>query len=408
MSQAISVFSLPASIVNQIVAGAGISVAPVGGTGIVTVSSTVTPGEFPTKTFFVSPTFSGISPFFSTIQAAINAANGVDVTLIWIYPGIYLEVLTLKHNVFLRGTDKKQVFIGDNASALIVGAPAFSTNFTCGIRDVTLTSTHATTTGISITPAVGGVLTMYMLDVDILLQFGNSAGFIFTNSTAANNSHLIYITNCNFNVNGSSGALYLSKPPNNVFINGCSFGGSAKSILCDSISGVFNLCNVVNSGFNSDPQVNGGSAMTWTFHGCSFTCTFTNTGGFGNDTIFFRECLFNGALINVLSAATETWNFYNCTFRASGNDAVIVEVEDIDPRFRFYNCVFENGRIHFTVANVKFIFVNTVVRNSTGTNAISTISTPTVFLGNFTSDKVLQAGVAQAAGSFNVQTSVAI
>lgn len=366
-----------------------------------------TPWQAPDKTFFVSPTFVAGAPFFNTIQAAVNAADGVNITLIVIYPGTYLEVVTVKNNVFLRGTDRRQVFIGDNASASIILAP--TSNVTFGIRDVTLKSTHATTTGISVTPGVGATTDIiYLQDVDITLQFGNSAGFIFNNSTVASNSHQLFINNVNFLVNGSSGCLYISKPPNLVTIDGCVFGGSAEGIVVDSISGVFNTVSVRNSIINNSLHMGGGSAVQWFFDKCIFSGVQTITGGFGNDTAFYRQCVFSGHRFDLLSTSTMNFSFYGCSFKASANDAVIVEVEDTDPRFRFYDCQLENGRVHFTVANIKFIFVNTTIRNSTGTNAISTVSTPTVFLGNFTTDKVLQAGVAQAAGSFNVQTSVAI
>lgn len=373
-----------------------------------------TPWQAPDKTFFVSPTFSGVSPFFQTVQSAINAANGTDRTVVYIYPGTYAEALTLKNNVFLEGVNKQSCILSRGGTALIVGAPNFTTSFTFGLRNLTIFSTTATTTGVSITPGAGAgaVMHAFFQDVDVLLQFGNSTGMRFDNATfSAINSHELFMERVNLNVNGTNAALYFNKPFNIHTIKDCTFGGSARAILADSISGVFNTVQARGCVFNSPFDINGGSAINWNMDGCILSCTFTGTGGFGNDTVTFRNCVFvtaAGQAFNMTATSTLTFNLYGCVLKASAADANIIELADVDPRFRLYSCKLDNGKISTSVANVKTILVDTQIRNPGGTQCIATTSTPTVFAGNLSADKAIAAAVVLAAGSYNVQTAVAI
>ena len=95
----------------------------------------------PTNTLFVSPAFTndGVRKY-TTIGAAMAAA--VAGNLVLVYPGTYVESVTLKANVTLAGIDKAQVIISQNNT----GNPALKYT-TSGVRDDVVTIANLTAIG---------------------------------------------------------------------------------------------------------------------------------------------------------------------------------------------------------------------------------------------------------------------
>lgn len=396
--------------VTQITAGAGISIAPVGGTGNVTINSTVTATQLPQRTFFVSPVFTDISPFFSTIQNAINAADGVNATLVFIYGGNYQENLTMKHQVFLKGVNKNEVFIDRLSQATIIPTPTITTAFVFGVSDVTLFSATATIEGVRITLGAGSTLTAYIRDVDINLQVGNSSGIIVDNNTSGSNAHRLDIINVNSTVNGTGSNFAFVKPFNNMNIDHCGILGTsaAGSVKATTPTGALNIVTLTRCTLGS---VGTGSGLALVPIYVLIDCTLvapTVIQVNGSELIQFHNCTFIGPALQSPNGGTVEIDFFNCSFESQVADTLFIDVERTTMVVRAFGCRFNNGRIKIGVVNPNSRFVDCVVRNAGGTKSIETASTPSAFLGNFTSDKPIDAGVTQVAGSFNVQTGVAI
>ncbi len=68
----------------------------------------------PQNTKFVSPIYNNVDPYYSSIQEAIN--NSLDGFVIFIYPGIYNEVISTSKRLQLVGINKNKCIISYNTS----------------------------------------------------------------------------------------------------------------------------------------------------------------------------------------------------------------------------------------------------------------------------------------------------
>lgn len=176
----------------------------------------------PTNTLFVSPQFTndGVRKY-TTITAAMAAA--VAGNLILVYPGTYVESVTLKANVTLAGIDKVQVIIQQNNT----GNPALRYT-TFGTRDNIVTVANLTVIGYGTSKTFDFIYLgsgqwdyVNVTDVDFKTDSGTSYGqwdkYVYP-----------IFTRCNFITSGGAGFAWKTTTTASVgTFNFCDIGGRA-------------------------------------------------------------------------------------------------------------------------------------------------------------------------------------
>lgn len=176
----------------------------------------------PTNTLFVSPQFTndGVRKY-TTITAAMTAA--VAGNLILVYPGTYVESVTLKANITLAGIDKAQVIISQNNT----GNPALKYT-TQGTRDNIVTIANLTVIGYGTSKTFDFIYLgsgqwdyVNVTDVDFKTDSGTSYGqwdkYVYPT-----------FTRCNFITYGGAGFAWKTTTTASVgTFNFCDIGGRA-------------------------------------------------------------------------------------------------------------------------------------------------------------------------------------
>jgi len=176
----------------------------------------------PTNTLFVSPQFTndGVRKY-TTIGAAMAAA--VAGSLILVYPGTYVESVTLKANVTLAGIDKDQVIISQNNT----GNPAIKYT-TQGTRDNIVNVNNLTVIGYGTSKSfdfiyLGSGLWDYINVLDAILKtdsgtsYGQWDKFIYPT-----------FTRCDFQSQGGGGFVWKTTTlAATAYFNDCNLQGLA-------------------------------------------------------------------------------------------------------------------------------------------------------------------------------------
>ena len=157
------------------------------------------PGPLWPDVFVVSP--GAIAPFYSSVQAAIDAAvsggerTEADPALVLILPGDYIEDVALRKHVALLGLDRLNHF-----TTIIRGQVTCSLTLDGGVRE----KTFATISGLCIFPPVGKTAGIYftglnsqkLILTDVAIEGSVPALFTDNKFTAGTGTSQILLTDC--------------------------------------------------------------------------------------------------------------------------------------------------------------------------------------------------------------------
>ena len=362
----------------------------------------------PQYTFFVSPSFDNVSPYFSTIANAMAAADGTNMTIIYLFAGTHTALaLAIKNNVFITGCDRSGAVI-DQAGAGVTFETAVATTHTCGLSNLTMVGTASASIAFRITINAGGVSTSYCDNVTINLTLAGATCWQIDNNVATT-THSTRVTHCYFQTAGGNACITLNKPIAH-FIDNCTLrNGTGNTILCAFMTTNFDKLVVSNTTLGAVSLATGGTVGVHSFYNCVFENTITIPAA-SSEIWRFYGCHFIACGLTTSNANTGFYYFQNCTFTGvQGADTTMITCTVTGPTLKFYNVAMHNGKFSFGASNVKCTFVNVVVYNPNGAACIAvTAGAPNVMLGNFSSDMPLAAAVALNALSFNVQLGVPI
>jgi hypothetical protein len=361
----------------------------------------------PAKYFYVSPGFSGTSPFFNTLANAVAACDGTTLTMIRLYRGTYVENVTLKNNIIIQG-DGIEVTVVQGQT--LTTDPGAGGPFNYYLYDVTFYSPGGH--GFQMNATGAGVTNIYGRSVKFTSNQAASYGFNF-NPTGTFPLHTLSFWNCQFENTAASGnnagaGLGGNDIPQisvmkNCYIQRIHFSYQAarrqEFIDCDFYDAllysqaaganvVLNFYSCTFREFRFTGQANAGSSVTWDF----VDCALRQNGGAG---------LINGT--------RQQQFFQNCAFEqiTAGNDLFIVS--ETTDSYKFDNCSFKNGLINCnSIQPANMTFVGCVSRNPTGANWITSGAACNVVAVNCVTDKPTQVNVTLVAPSVGNQINIAI
>jgi hypothetical protein len=322
--------------------------------GSVPPPGSLTLGLSPTNTLFVSPGFAGQSaPYYTTIQAAVDAADGVTTTTILIYPGTYAEnVLIAKQGVSLCGVgDREKVIISGTVNtspivSLVVTEQTPSLMLEYFLTNLTVKNLSAGFKGLQVTTSNSPSNTFYLrlrgvsiYTSDIaLLWIGGVVGtdvevwdcFIRSNAASLDltDAPIIKWFNCRIR-GGTQGQMDSTV----VSANGMEFQGCRIEQQMRFTGGGSPLIRYMNCAFTTatpfafpvgytpgsviivvrgcvgkgsskfiDVNDTGGATVSFYIEGCAFELSTSSGtilgGGGGNVNLFVRSCHINHRIVN--------------------------------------------------------------------------------------------------------------
>ena len=410
------------------------------------------PVAIPSQTFFVSAGFTDLaSPFFTTIQAAIDAANGVNPTLIRPYPGVYVENLTMKSNVHVMGMHRETVILKP-----VVGGDAV-TFASAAALDISLSNLTIDATGTGAEQCLIGSLshsgamlrcrdvnfkTLTIVGVDLTIAMGasgceiafercslvvnGSSGCRITNTAGASwgklrirdcSGFLASVTSSGFEINQPGGDATIEDSVFEAAVGGATAAGGIHLTGLSYAPGNSKVLTINRCTFRVAGSTSIFSTMIYVpatpgsvfieiancvFDNCGVG--FTGAGGSGTFDFVNSGCVAMRSWMKI-SDGTNNINIDGLTFagRVAGSSAIWVVGGT--PTIHMRNISLNNGKFLSTVAGI-FSMTNAVIRVGTAIDAVGG-GTFTIFLGNVSTDQTIAGTVTQAAGSFNVQTSLA-
>lgn len=361
----------------------------------------------PFRTFYVSSGFPNSDGQYSTIQAAINAADGVNIYNIIIYPGTYTENLTLKANVSLMGWGQEIPTTINGLSTLTIPATALN-NYKFQNLYFSRNGTAFEITGNNNNQQV-----IVFENCNFYSSNANAHGFAMT-TNANYPQHYLYFRNCRFDTAGAGGAagygVFFNNPIGNTLFDKCYVRRFYSSLqqAASNYTNFFHLCECYDI-FTCSPNAN--TNFRFRFHECvhnSFIMDGSANPGFAAEYYFHNCSVLNAGAMVSTSGNRATYIFFNCSIESTTNDLGIIPINSVAQTLYFYNSMIYNGRVHYTVNNVLTRFIESVIKNANGTRCLSqTAAVPTVFIGGLASDQIIDAAIVLAAGTFGNNTGIA-
>lgn len=278
-----------------------------------------------------SPTV-GLRGEYTTIQSAINAANGAGGGTVYVRPGTYTENLTLRASVDIVGAtaDARKGFNLPASGVFVIGNNTYAGNGTCSIANVSFTSAAGDT--FTISPVV---VTSYLKFFQCSVISSAARAMVLTgsvSSVSAENSWFISNTT-GFDVSGSSvyalencqllstgGGVNIlhGSTASNATVKNCTLQGDTGLQITNAAGAV----EMLNNKFTESTGIQFSAAATVTSHGNTFNCS----SGSGNyiagvtGTYKYTDDALQGTALNIAAGVTQ--NKYPWRARATaGNSA---------------------------------------------------------------------------------------
>jgi parallel beta-helix repeat protein len=232
---------------------------------------------------------------YTTIQAAVNAANSGDVIDVW--PGYYLENVVINKDISVQGAGDTVTIIDGGTTGDVVHVTSDWVNVT----GFNITNGGISGDGIEIYYSNNCRIencTFFRTDYDIHLNHANYNKLLNNNCNDIYNSDRIFLTNSDFNViknnncsDGGYGILIHTSDSNLIENNDCSYNYYGLHIYTNSpnnlvLNNKFNSCiymglsiysaqseTLKNNAFKSCGIVLDGSSSTWNSHDIDTTNT---------------------------------------------------------------------------------------------------------------------------------------
>ncbi len=244
--------------ISTLTAGTGITIT--NGSGAITIASTASLTDLHVARFIVASSTAGTGANFTTISAAIAAAQGTGInSTVFIQPGTYTENVTLVPGINLVAFNCDSL----TPNVTIVGKLTLTTTGTVSISGIRLQ------TNSDFAIAVTGTLASVLNLTNCYINCTNNTGISYSSSNASSGINLY---NCVANTTTTGIALYAS---------------SSTGIIS------FYHCNLFNTGSSTTASTCSAGSVTSLWSTWQHPLTFTSTSG-----LAFSYSLFNTSTTN--------------------------------------------------------------------------------------------------------------
>jgi len=234
-----------AMVANTLTAGTGITItnAP----GSITIASSAAASDLHVARFIVASSTAGTGANFTTISAAIAAAQGTGInSTIFIQPGTYTENLTLVPGINLCAFDCDST----TPNVTIIGTLTHSTAGTVSISGIRLQTNGAA--AIAVTGAAASILNLN----NCYFNFTNSTGITFS---SASSSARLYIFNTNGDL-GATGGIFAHSSAGILVLDHFFIQNTSASTVVNTCSA--GLLNMQYYNIQSPVTISGSAALT--------------------------------------------------------------------------------------------------------------------------------------------------
>lgn len=260
---------------NTLTAGTGITIT--NGPGSVTVASTASLTDLHTARFIVASSTNGTGANFTSIQSAINAAQGTGVnSTVFLQPGTYTENLTLVAGVNLAAYTCDAL----TPNVTIVGKLTHNTAGTVSISGIRL----QTNSDFALVVGPANLASIVNLD-NCYLNCTTTTGISFTSASA---SSAINITNCKGDLGTTGIAVYSMSSAGTLNIRNLFFTNSGGSSTANTQSA--GLVALARSQIVNPITTSSTAAVTLTYNtldSSTQNATPLTLGGSGSQVIRF-------------------------------------------------------------------------------------------------------------------------